>query len=171
MDAPSFPISDLLANYKASLDPNNNNSPYFSHVEVKVLDAKKNRSLVAKKAFSPDEVLFKEQPLVCSQFAWNRFYQYKACDHCMKPLETAEENVRRLAEDSSINLPHLKENCVTKKEFHVACVQCGTEYCSNNCRNLALDSYHESLCVGAQNDPSHPLNVLMDVWRQEPQQT
>lgn len=125
----------------------------------------KNRSLVSKRAFEVDNELFKEQPLVSSQFAWNRFYRYKACDYCMKPLETAEENVQRLAEDSSINLPHLKENCLTNKEMHCACNQCGIEYCSNSCRNAALDTYHESLCVGSPNEPSHPYNVLMDVWR------
>ncbi len=164
MKSSSFPISDLLANYKASLDPNNN-MPYFENVEVRVIDVKKNRSLIAKKSFSPEDVIFKEQPIVSAQFAWNRMYQYKACDNCMTPLETAEENVRRLAEDSSIDLPYLKENCSTKKELHVACVQCGIEYCSNTCRNIALDSFHESLCVGAQNDPNHPLNILMDFWR------
>lgn len=126
---------------------------------------KKNRSLVAKKSFTVDDVLFKEQPIVSAQFAWNKFYRYKACDYCMQPLETAEENVRRLAEDSSINLPYIKENCATKKELHCACNQCGVEYCSNICRNLALDRFHESLCVGPQNDPNHPINVLMDVWK------
>lgn len=102
-----------------------------------------------------------------AQFSWNKFYQYKACDYCMKPLETAEENVRRLAEDPSITLPHLKANCVINKELHCACNQCGVEYCSNMCRNLALDKYHESLCIGEQRtNANHPLNLLMDVWRQ-----
>ena len=77
-EAKAFPISDLLASYKAGLlDPNNNNPSYTQNVEVKVLDIKKNRSLVAKKSFGVDEVLFKEQPLVCAHLAWNRFYQYK----------------------------------------------------------------------------------------------
>ena len=37
----------------------------------------KNRSLVAKRSFPAKSVLFKEQPLVSSQFTWNKFYQYK----------------------------------------------------------------------------------------------
>jgi hypothetical protein len=85
----------------------------------------------------------------------------------MKPLETAEENVRRLAEDPTITLPYLKENCATNKELQCACNQCGVEYCGNMCRNLALDKFHESLCIGEQkSDPNHPLNLLMDVWKQ-----
>lgn len=114
--------------------------------------------------FTEDDVLFKEEPIVNSQFAWNKVYRYKACDHCMKPLETAEENVRRLSGNLSVNLPFVKENCATNKEEHCACNMCGIEYCSNTCRNLALDLYHASLCT--QNDPNHPLNVLMDAWRQ-----
>jgi len=158
--------SALLASFKASIQDSNNNSDYRQNVEVKVIDVKKNRSLVAKRSFVVDDVLFKEQPLVSAQFAWNKFYRYKACDYCMQPLETAEENVRRLAEDSSINLPYIKENCATNKENHCACNQCGIEYCSNACRNLALDRFHASLCVGLQNNPSHPMNILMDVWKQ-----
>ncbi len=74
-------------------DLNNN-----QNLEIKILDVKKvgirsftilfifetnkffkikNRSLVAKKSFAKDEILFQEQPLVCSQFAWNKFYNYK----------------------------------------------------------------------------------------------
>ena len=82
----------------------------------------------------------------------------------MTPLETAEENVRRLAEDSSIKLPHLKENCATKKENHFKC-KCGIEYCSKSCYELAVNTYHQALCLGENNDPNHPLNVLMDVWK------
>lgn len=167
MDTTNYEPSDLLANYKNKvLADQNNNSDYHLNVEVKVLDAKKNRSLVAKRSFKEGDTLFKEKPLVSSQFTWNKFYRYKACEYCMKPLETAEENVRRLTEDSSINLPHIKENCATKKDFHCECNQCGAEYCSNQCRNLALDTYHESLCVGSPHAPNHPYNVLMDVWRQ-----
>lgn len=52
------------------------------------------------------EVILQESPLVSSQFSWNKAYGYLACEHCMLPLETAQENIRRLAFDATIILPH-----------------------------------------------------------------
>ena len=70
--------------------------------------------------FEEGEVLFEEKPLVSCQFLWNKLYEYKACDHCMKPLETAEENVRRLTSNPSVSLPH-PECCQTDKKTHTEC--------------------------------------------------
>ncbi len=71
-----------------------------------------------------------------------------------------------MSEDSSIKLPYMIESCTTKKEYHCSC-SCGAEYCSANCRQVAYDTYHKSLCLGNEqsNDPNHPLNVLMDIWK------
>jgi hypothetical protein len=85
----------------------------------------------------------------------------------MKPLETAEENVRRLAETSTISLPLLSQCCQTEKNLHALCPQCGIEYCSEACRAEALQLYHQSLCVGEnRKNPNFPLNILMDIWKQ-----
>lgn len=77
-----------------------------------------------------------EKPLVCCQFSWNLEYKYLACDNCLKPLETAEENVRRLTANSTIILPHI-ECCETKKDLITECSECGTKYCSTECQNEA----------------------------------
>lgn len=85
----------------------------------------------------------------------------------MRPLENAQENVRRLAENQSIVLPHLKECCETfaQKSNQCRCPQCGIEYCSKDCLLQASDSYHQSVC------PTNPaaaqsMSILMDYWKQ-----
>jgi len=123
--------------------------------------------LISKKNFKEDEKILMEKPFVSCQFAWNQFYQYKACEYCLRPLESAEENVRRLTEDFTIKLPYLKENCTTNKQLHCVCEQCGLEYCSIECKQSALNEYHQVLCLGQSRlDSNHPYNVLMDTWRQ-----
>lgn len=85
----------------------------------------------------------------------------------MRPLESAQENIRRLAEDSSINLPYLKQCCTTNRSSHCACVNCGIEYCCEDCRYQAYHLYHQTLCLGEnRQNPNHPINLLIDVWRQ-----
>lgn len=84
----------------------------------------------------------------------------------MKPLENAEENVRRLAETQSISLPYLNQCCPTEKRSHTKCPQCEIEYCSEACLRQAFESYHQTLCLGAnRKNPDSPLNFLMEVWR------
>ncbi|CAF0828134.1 unnamed protein product [Brachionus calyciflorus] len=145
----------------------NSNYNFFENFEIKVIDQNKNRSLIAKKSFSKGDVLFSERPIVSAQFAWNEFYNYRACEFCMRPLESAQENIRRLCENPSINLPHLKQCCETKKSTHCVCSQCSIEYCSEDCRLQAFNLYHQTLCLGEnRRNPSHPFNILMDVWKQ-----
>lgn len=68
-------------------------------------------------------MIFEERPLVSCQFLWNATYGYAACDCCMRSLETAEENCRRLANRNEISLPYT-ECCETKKELQVRCPNC-----------------------------------------------
>ena len=51
------------------------------------------RALFAKRDFEEGEILFEEKPIVSCQFAWNKFYKYKACDHCMKVSKRRAVNV------------------------------------------------------------------------------
>lgn len=81
------------------------------------------KGLFALKKFNPGDIIFEERPLVCAQFLWNQAYGYLACDYCMKPLETAEENVRRLAGIPDLCLPY-SECCGIKKEECVDCPYC-----------------------------------------------
>ncbi|XP_054264416.1 histone-lysine N-trimethyltransferase SMYD5 [Macrosteles quadrilineatus] len=127
--------------------------------EVREIDSHKGKGLFATKGFEPGDVIFEEVPLVCCQYAWNKDYGYSACDHCMRPLESVEENVRRLT-SRHIGLPH-PECDPTDKSRHVSCPSCGVKYCSNSCQNLASQQYHRVLCYG----PDHPINSLIDTWK------
>jgi hypothetical protein len=70
-----------------------------------------------------------ERPLVSSQFAWNAACGYKACDHCLRSLETAEQMCRRLSGKVSFELPH-PECCEVRPFEHVTCLNCAvsTQY-------------------------------------------
>ncbi|XP_066524696.1 histone-lysine N-trimethyltransferase SMYD5 [Hoplias malabaricus] len=136
-----------------------------SSVEVRFIDNVKGKGLFAKKSFKKGDTIFIEQPLVCAQFLWNIFYKYRACDHCLRALETAEENARRLSDLSELSLPR-PELCKVRVELHQACPHCQVMYCSTECRKAAWEQYHQVLCLGpSQEDPDHPINKLQDAWR------
>lgn len=125
------------------------------------------RGLFARQPIEAGTVLFEESPLVSSQFCWNAAYGYLACEYCLRPLETAECNVRRLASDFAIDLPY-PECCSVQEQLerHTRCADCGTLYCSQACLNDALERYHKGLCLGANKDnASHPVNALIDFWK------
>ena len=77
-----------------------------SGVIVQVISEEKGRGLVATRDFVKGETLFREKPMVSSQFSWNAEYGYRACHNCMEPLETAQENVIRLSGNPNLLLPH-----------------------------------------------------------------
>ena len=56
----------------------------------------KGRGVVAKQSLEEDEILFTEKPICSAQFSWGRYMNYRACFHCMKPLETPNEAILRL---------------------------------------------------------------------------
>lgn len=111
-------------------------------------------------------MILEEKPVLCCQFSWNAEYGYSACDNCMRPLETAEENVRRLTGNSSIVLPHM-EHCETKKELITECPACGVKYCSSECQDEAFQKYHRTLCLQSRKpEEVHPLVQLNEKWKQ-----
>ena len=77
-----------------------------SGVIVQVISDEKGRGLLATRDFIKGETLFREKPMVSSQFSWNTEYGYRACHNCMEPLETAQENVIRLSGNPNLLLPH-----------------------------------------------------------------
>lgn len=84
----------------------------------------------------------------------------------MRPLETTEENIRRLASDQSISVP-FQEHDPTQQYVNqfCMCVQCGARYCSQECRIDALKKYHAASCMGNfRQDDTHPINILNDTW-------
>lgn len=127
---------------------------------VRHIDQFKGQGLFAGRNYNAGDVIFEEIPLVCCQFSWNAAYGYKACDHCMRPLETAEENVRRLT-GKEIQLPY-PELGSTDKTQHSSCSSCGAPYCSVKCRQLAFEQYHQLLCFNSD----HPLSSLIETWKQ-----
>lgn len=127
----------------------------------------KGRSMIARRPFKTGETIFEEEPFVSCQFSWNQAYGYLACDHCMRPLETSERNVQRLANDPSITLP-LPEYCPTQQwmEQFTQCPQCGIRYCSEDCRIEANKKYHTVACMGNRRyDETHPINILNEKWK------
>ncbi|XP_069488409.1 histone-lysine N-trimethyltransferase SMYD5 [Ambystoma mexicanum] len=136
-----------------------------SAVEVRFINSVKGKGLFATRDLRKGDTIFQEKPLVSSQFLWNALYKYRACDHCLRALETAEENARRLSGNASLVLPH-PEQCHIKRDLHQACPNCQVVYCSAACRTSAHEQYHQALCLGASHkDPKHPLNRLQEAWR------
>lgn len=85
----------------------------------------------------------------------------------MKPLENTLENVQRLAETRHIDLPYLAQCDLTNKSAHRKCPQCGVDYCSEQCFSEAFNTYHQAICLHEhRTNPSHPYNLLMDIWKQ-----
>ncbi|XP_026478679.1 SET and MYND domain-containing protein 5 [Ctenocephalides felis] len=122
----------------------------------------KGRSLFAKQDIKAEEKIFEEEPIVSCQFSWNKVYDYKACDFCMSPLETAEENAKRLSADNSLELP-FKSSCSVDPLQHVKCFQCGELFCSQICLDKANELYHSYICIPIDSD--HPLKTLEDAWK------
>ncbi|XP_023722899.2 SET and MYND domain-containing protein 5 [Cryptotermes secundus] len=137
-------------------------SPAF---EVRFIGESKGKGLFAVKPFKAGDVIFEERPLVCCQFAWNAAYGYLACDFCMRPLEGAEENVRRLTGKKDIVLPY-PHCCPTNRNSHTQCPSCGVWYCSSTCQEQAWNQYHRTLCLQSHSHhPNHPLEQLNGAWK------
>ncbi|XP_061393636.1 histone-lysine N-trimethyltransferase SMYD5 [Musca vetustissima] len=127
----------------------------------------KGRAMVAAKLINAGDTIFEEEPFVSCQFSWNAAYGYAACDHCMRPLETVTENVRRLASNQTLVVP-LTEHDPTKQwlEQFTVCPNCKIRYCSEDCRVEALKKYHRVGCMGNfRQDDSHPINRLNEIWK------
>lgn len=135
-------------------------------IEVRIIGEPIGKGLFATRNFKSGEIIFEERPLVSCQFLWNAAYGYLACDYCMRPLETAEENASRLAQNPQLSLPY-PECCDSKKDSVVECPHCDASYCSRDCRASAWSQYHETLCLRSFTpDPTHPLVMLQDAWKQ-----
>ncbi|KAL0880318.1 hypothetical protein ABMA27_002770 [Loxostege sticticalis] len=132
--------------------------------EVRTSNSKKGKGLFATKKFDQGDIILEEDPLISCQFAWNAAYRYLACDHCMKPLETPEQNVRRLSCKPDIVLPH--SNCVESNlECITSCDQCAVLYCSEACKQKAFATYHQTICYDTSN-AQHPITILLEAWKQ-----
>lgn len=113
---------------------------------------------------SEEEVILQEAPLVCSQFSWNKAYGYLACDFCMFPLESAEQNIRRLTFDQPIILPY-PEADPTKdvQQKHTQCQECSAQFCSEDCLVQAKKKYHGLMCRHLS--PNQPFDQINEIWK------
>uniref|UniRef100_A0A336MSZ2 CSON006618 protein n=1 Tax=Culicoides sonorensis TaxID=179676 RepID=A0A336MSZ2_CULSO len=128
----------------------------------------KGRGVYASRQYTAGDVIFEEAPLISAQYCWNAAYGYIACEHCLRPLETAETNVRRLTNDGNISLPYM-ECCPTQEWLlrQTIMCNCGVRFCSQDCFVKAMSTYHHTLCLGDQSEnPEHPLNKLIEAWKQ-----
>ncbi|XP_032094190.1 SET and MYND domain-containing protein 5 [Thamnophis elegans] len=133
-------------------------------LELRLTGSAKGKGLFATRNIKKGDTIFVEKPVVSAQFLWNALYKYRACDHCLRALEIAEENAQRLLGRFQ-PLPH-PEKCSIRKELHQGCPNCQVTYCSSECRQAAWDQYHQVLCLGpSKQDPDHPLNKLQEAWR------
>ncbi|XP_043270494.1 SET and MYND domain-containing protein 5 [Venturia canescens] len=133
--------------------------------EVRIIDEVKGKGLFARHNIKEGEQILVEKPILCCQFAWSTDYGYLSCDNCMRPLETAEENVRRLTGKTNIILPY-PQCCETQKETIVECQACGIKYCCKECLDEANAKYHKTLCLGSRDaNESHPLTQLKETWK------
>ncbi|XP_049279125.1 histone-lysine N-trimethyltransferase SMYD5 [Anopheles funestus] len=129
--------------------------------------AEKGRGLYATELIPAGTTIFEEQPLVSCQYSWNAAYGYLACEYCLRPLETAERNAQRLANDPNIMLPRA-ECCPVEANIgnHTKCERCGVLYCSSECLSLAQNRYHAAICLGAEmHSENHPVNILVEFWK------
>lgn len=133
---------------------------------IKIVNNEKGKGLFSNRVYKEGDVILEEKPIVCCQFSWNSDYGYLACDNCLRPLETAEENVHRLISNTNFLLLH-SECCETNKNLITECPTCGIKYCSIECQNEAFQRYHNTLCQQSRvKDKSHPLTQLNETWKQ-----
>ncbi|CAF0995814.1 unnamed protein product [Adineta ricciae] len=125
------------------------------------------RQIIAKRNYQQGELIFEEQPLVLAQFEWNKLYKYSACEYCLYPLESCEQNVRRLCQDSSIVIPYPEcDPNQTISQRVVRCPKCNEMYCSVGCYHQAMNSYHSTLCQSDETDSKvHLIRQIIDLWR------
>lgn len=130
----------------------------------------KGRGLIARRSYAPGDQIFAETPLVVAQYSWNKLYGYAACDHCLRPLETLEENLTRLLKQRPdallAALPDQDRLAEVDRSKHVVCQSgCGARYCCAECRDQAAEMYHRLLCFTSTDEATNPLLRLDALWR------
>lgn len=124
----------------------------------------KGRAVFATTDIDEDEVILQDSPLVSSQFSWNKAYGYVACEHCMFPLESAEQNIRRLSFDPTVILPYPEADPTCDIELRITqCPECGTKFCSAECLQEAEKKYHKVMCPHLK--PNQPLDAINEIWK------
>jgi hypothetical protein len=139
-------------------------------VVVRYIDQTRGRGVVATRAFTADEIVFSEKPLVSQRdLVESMQSSIQSCHHCMKSTLSPIQ----LGPFGALPLPPCAE--------FVACPSCAhdslyaAKFCSKNCQDLAWNAYHRSLCTGLRaGEPvidctTHPLKPVLDLCRYESQ--
>ncbi|ESN95592.1 hypothetical protein HELRODRAFT_193546 [Helobdella robusta] len=131
--------------------------------EIRITQAKKGRGMFSRRFIKAGEEIFLESPMVSVQFAWNETCKYKACQQCLRSMETAEQMYRRLTNKPHFTLP--KSNlCEVTPDRHVCCPDCGAPYCCRECYEEATALHHKVLCTG-KDGKDHPTSHLIETWK------
>ncbi|KAH8421196.1 hypothetical protein KR009_006024, partial [Drosophila setifemur] len=133
----------------------------MNHFEIREIPVK-GRAMIATKGLAAGVVIFEEEPFVSSQFSWNTTHGYASCYHCMRPLETVQENVRRLASDPHVEVPLPQYDPTTARAAQFTqCERCEVRYCSEDCLMEAQKRY-----VFTTSDAYKTLMVIMGTHSQ-----
>lgn len=82
----------------------------------------------------------------------------------MFPLETAEQNIRRLLFDQSVILPHPEaDTSFEVLQNVVQCPECEVKFCSLSCLQQANQKYHKIMCKTMQ--AGQPFHEINEIWK------
>ena len=89
--------------------------------------------------------------------------RHRLCSACFTPIGTLNDSIQRIItgeNDTFLDLFDL-ENLVFVRKDDIASCNCGTEYCSNECR-IHHDSIHRYSCCQKDNNEWNKLEKYMD---------
>lgn len=134
-------------------------------IKVQLINAEKRFGIVADSDFDSDAVIFNENPIVSSQFLYNKDF-FPACSYCLRSLESPDEMLRRLSGSSATpSLPFLDEYSHLKGTF-TTCDSCNETYCNEECLKNAWNDHHRILCVGrCSPNKAKALLDINDFWK------
>ncbi|KAK7571815.1 hypothetical protein V9T40_014287 [Parthenolecanium corni] len=140
--------------------------PQIPNVEQRYIEGK-GRCLFATQPFKKGETIFVEDPIIACQFAWNKSYDYSACDHCMKQIHYPPESMNIMLLAKLVATIHLAENREAMyNQFmqfcHISCDDKGASTSTllgekfqcdiDNMWHLFSSALHER-CSNGQDDP------------------
>lgn len=134
------------------------------------ISEEKERGLVTLRDIDEGQVIFEETAWVSSQYLYNKRF-FKACEHCMKSLESPTELLVRLSGVGKVQLPFEKEfEAYDHVERSISgelisCSYCQEVfYCSEKCQAESMAQYHDRMCRGRRN--IEPLDRLAALWKE-----
>lgn len=122
--------------------------------------AEKGRGLVATTDHKEGATLLEEEPICSAQFSWGRKLDYRACFHCLRPLELPNDCITRLTKGKITNLPENEWSVRYSPPEAIKCHKSEVEYCSQECIRNADHEYMRLLVPNW-----NAVEELEDLWR------